>query len=84
MTDWARSQQTLIRQTDDLRQDRTRDHMVRTRNEWPFIASYVGEGTQEDPAQWVVSVSYSAGLNTLRDRIWQSLRSDAQIKTIEA
>ena|SRR5690349_6808455 len=59
--------------------------------------SYVGEGPQEDPAQWVVSVNYSAGLNPfrrlfhksheqafniLRDRIWQSLRSDAQIKII--
>jgi hypothetical protein len=60
--------------------------------------SYVGDGPQEDPAQWVVSVNHSAGLNPirrlfhkshdqafniLRDQIWQSLRSDGQIKIIE-
>jgi hypothetical protein len=61
--------------------------------------SYVGDGPQDDPAQWVISVDYSAGLNLfrwlfhksyqqaftlLRDRIWQSLRSDAEIKIIAA
>jgi hypothetical protein len=57
--------------------------------------SYAGDGPQEDPAQWVVSVDYSPGLNlisrlfnkshqkafaSLRDRIWQSLKSEAEIK----
>jgi hypothetical protein len=27
--------------------------------------SYAGDGPQEDPAQWVVSVDYSAGLNLI-------------------
>jgi len=61
--------------------------------------SYVGDGPQEDPAQWVISVDHSAGLNLirrlfrrshqqaftlLRDRIWQSAGSNADIKVIEA
>lgn len=60
--------------------------------------SYAGEGPQEEPAQWVVSVAYSAGLNLLRhiikpngkafgllrDRIWQSIRSNAALKIIDA
>jgi hypothetical protein len=61
--------------------------------------SYVGVGPQEPPAQWVVSVSYDAGLNLvkrlfhkpnpqvfaqLRDRVWQSLRSKSAIKIIES
>jgi hypothetical protein len=60
--------------------------------------SYAGDGPQENPAQWVISVDYSAGLNLirrlfhkpqqafalLRDRIWQSLRSNTEIKIIEA
>jgi len=60
--------------------------------------SYVGDGPQEPPAQWVVSVSYDAGLNfikrlfhkpdsrafvQLRDRVWQSLQSNSAIKPIE-
>ena len=28
--------------------------------------SYAGDGPQEDPAQWVISVDYSAGLNLIR------------------
>ena len=60
--------------------------------------SYAGDGPQENPAQWVISVDYSAGLNLirrlfhnpqqafalLRDRIWQSLRSNTEIKVIGA
>ena len=60
--------------------------------------SYAGEGPQEPPAQWVVSVSYDVGLNLikrlfhrpsskafaqLRDRIWQTLKSNSAIRTIE-
>jgi hypothetical protein len=59
--------------------------------------SYVGDGPQEEPAQWVVSVNSSVGLNVLkrvfyrshrqaftalRDRIWQLLKSNTNIKTI--
>jgi hypothetical protein len=59
--------------------------------------SYVGEGPQEEPAQWVVSINSGAGLNlikrvfynshqqtftALRDRIWQQLKSNTEIKTI--
>jgi hypothetical protein len=59
--------------------------------------SYVGDGPQEEPAQWVVSVNFSVGLNltklvfykshhqtftALRDRIWQVLNSNTEIKII--
>jgi len=61
--------------------------------------SYAGDGPQEDPAQWVISVDYSAGVNVfrrffhrshqqaltlLRDKIWQSVRSSPEIRIIEA
>lgn len=60
--------------------------------------SYVGEGPQEDPAQWVISVSYDAGLNLikrlfhrpsreafaqLRDRLWQVLRSNSGLRIVD-
>ena len=60
--------------------------------------SYVGDGPQEDPAQWIVSIDPSAGLNVfsrlfrnshrqafalLRDSVWQSLRSNSEIRIIE-
>jgi len=60
--------------------------------------SYAGEGPQEAPPQWVVSVSYDAGLNLirrlfhkpnsrafvqLRDRAWQTLRSTSAITIIQ-
>jgi hypothetical protein len=60
--------------------------------------SYVGDGPQVDPPQWVVSVDYSPGMNLirrlfhkshhqgfalLRDRIWQSLKSNSEIKIME-
>jgi hypothetical protein len=60
--------------------------------------SYVGVGPQEPPAQWVVSVSYDAGLNfikrlfhkpdseafaRLRDRVRHSLLSNSAIKSIK-
>ena len=61
--------------------------------------SYAGDGPQVGPAEWVVSVSYDAGLNlikrllrkpnarafdSLRERIWQVLRSNPAIRTIES
>ena len=61
--------------------------------------SYVGDGPQEAPAQWVVSVTYDPGLNLakrffhkpdqqalgqLRDRIRQILTSNSAIKTVTA
>jgi len=60
--------------------------------------SYVGDGPQEPPAQWVVSVSYDAGLNLvkrlfhrpdsqvftrLRNQVWQSLRANTAMRVIE-
>ena len=71
--------------------------LVSTTKESFFIAlSYVGNGPQEPPPQWVVSVCYG-GLNpfkrwsnpgsqtflALRDHIWQALRSDPRISVIE-
>ncbi len=56
-----------------------------------IAVSYVGDGPQEEPAQWVVSVSSGIGLNlskrlfqftALRDQIWQVLRSNTGIKAI--
>ena len=59
--------------------------------------SYVGDGPQEAPVQWVVSVTYDPGLNLakrffhkpdqqaigqLRDRIRQILTSNSAIKTV--
>jgi hypothetical protein len=64
---------------------------------WVAI-SYVGDGPQEPPAQWVISVNYDPGLNPikrffhkpdgralaeLRDRIWQTLAANNTIKTID-
>jgi hypothetical protein len=61
-----------------------------------LAVSYVGDGPQEAPAQWVVSVNYDPGLNLvervfrqpdrqafgqLRDHIWQILKSNNAIKT---
>jgi hypothetical protein len=60
--------------------------------------SYAGDGPQDPPAQWVVSVSYDAGLNfikrlfhkpdtqafaQLRNRVWQSVNSNNAISLIE-
>ena len=66
------------------------------RNDPLWIAcGYVGDGPQELPAEWVVSVSYDPGLNLfkrlfhnpdargfaqLRDCIWQILKSNSGIK----
>ena len=59
--------------------------------------SYVGDGPQEEPAQWVVSINYDAGLNVmkrlfhkpdtqafavLRERVWQAIGSNSAIKTL--
>jgi hypothetical protein len=61
--------------------------------------SYVGDGPQEAPAQWVISVAYDPGLNLikrlfhkpdrralglLRDRIRQVLASNRGIKMVSA
>jgi hypothetical protein len=61
--------------------------------------SYVGDGPQEPPAQWVVIVSHDAGLNLvrrlfhkpdrqalddIRDRVRQILASNSAIKMIHA
>jgi hypothetical protein len=60
--------------------------------------SYVGDGPTEEPAEWVISVAYDPGLNflkrlfhkvnasafsQLRDQVWKSIRSSADIKFIE-
>ncbi|HLZ13910.1 MAG TPA: hypothetical protein VKP58_15105 [Candidatus Acidoferrum sp.] len=76
---------------------------------WGFWASYektpfwvalsfVGNGPQDPPSQWVVTVAYDPGLNLmkrlfhkpnpqafaqLRDRIWEALKSEQRIKILE-
>jgi hypothetical protein len=59
--------------------------------------SYVGEGPQEEPAQWVISVDYDPGLNlikrlfhkpnwqalqNLRDHIRQAVTSNTAIRVV--
>jgi hypothetical protein len=59
--------------------------------------SYVGDGPQEAPAQWVISVNYDPGLNLLkrlvhrpdrgalqqlRDHVQQAVASNAAIKIV--
>ncbi|MFI4973556.1 MAG: hypothetical protein ACHP84_03340 [Caulobacterales bacterium] len=70
----------------------------RERDRFWIALSYVGDGPQEPPAQWVVSVSHDAGLNLmnrlihqpdphafamLRERVWQAIQSNPAIRTIE-
>jgi len=60
--------------------------------------SYVGDGPQEPPAQWVITVAYDPGLNVikrlvhrpdarafaeLRDRVWEVLRTNSAIRIVE-
>lgn len=71
-----------------------------SRGKDPFwiALSYIGDGPQEAPAQWVISVTYDPGLNLvrrmfhkpdpqaledLRDRIRQILASNSAIRTIK-
>lgn len=61
--------------------------------------SYVGDGPQDTPAQWVISVKFDPGLNLterlfhkpdhnvlgqLKTRVWQILASNGAIKTVKA
>lgn len=61
--------------------------------------SYCGEGPQEEPAEWVVSVHYDAGLNVIkrllhkpdqaafeevREHVWRSITSNAAITVIDS
>lgn len=65
---------------------------------WVAI-SYVGDGPQEPPAEWLISVRHNAGLNALkrifrkgppqefmrlRDAAWQSLRSNPAVRVLES
>jgi len=84
--------------TDPVQEDYGWGFWASHRGERFWIAlSYAGDGPQDDPAQWVISVDHSIGLNVmrrlfrkshqeafalLRDRIWQSLKSNAKIKII--
>lgn len=72
---------------------------IRREKESLWVAlSFVGDGPTEDPAQWVVSVSYDAGLNfvqrlfhkpdattfsTVRDQIFATLKTADGIKVID-
>ena len=63
---------------------------------WVAI-SYVGNGPQEAPAQWVISVDYDPGLNLikrlfhkpdrqaleqLREQVWKAVTSNTAIRTV--
>jgi len=67
------------------------------KNPFWVALSYVGDGPQEAPAQWVISVNYDPGLNLikrlfhrpdqhalqlLRDRVRQALTSNTEIRTV--
>jgi len=71
---------------------------ARGKDRFWIALSYVGDGPQEAPAQWIVSASYTPGLNIakrlfhkhveevlarLRDRIRQVLTSNSAVKVIE-
>jgi hypothetical protein len=71
---------------------------LRGKDRFWIALSYVGDGPQEAPAQWVISVNYDPGLNLvkrmfhrpdpqaheqLRDRVRQILASDSAIRTIK-
>ena len=70
----------------------------RDKDRFWIALSYVGDGPQETPAQWLISVSYSRGilarllfrhpapaiLEQLRDRVRQILTSNTAIKLIKA
>jgi hypothetical protein len=60
--------------------------------------SYVGDGPQEEPPQWVVSVNYDPGPNIikrifhkpdrqafaqLREQIWHAIQSNSAFRTLE-
>jgi hypothetical protein len=58
--------------------------------------SYVGEGPQEEPAQWIISVNESRGVikrlfgrsvqrvqTMLHERIWRAIAANPAIKTIK-
>jgi hypothetical protein len=70
----------------------------RGRDKFWVAISYVGDGPQEEPAEWVISVKYEQGLNVinrifhkpdpqsfvlLRDRIWQILGSNSGITIVD-
>ena len=70
----------------------------RAKDRFWIALSYVGNGPQEAPAQWVVSVTYDPGLNLvkrmfhkpdpqalegLRNRVRQIITSNSAIKTIK-
>ena len=80
---------------ESLQEDYGRGFEARHREGRFWIAlSYAGEGPQEEPAQWVVSIdsraglkrlfgkSYRAAFAALRDRIWQILASTPEINRI--
>ena|SRR5215831_20257201 len=65
---------------------------------WVAI-SYVGDGPQEPPAQWVISVNYDPGLNiikrlfhkpdvrelqNLRNKVYEAMTSNPAIKIVPA
>jgi len=67
------------------------------KNPFWVALSYVGDGPQEEPAQWVISVNYDPGLNlikrlfhkpdgkalqNLRDHIRQAVTSNTAIRVV--
>lgn len=71
----------------------------RAKDRFWIAFSYVGDGPQDVPAQWVISVSNDPGLNLvkrvfhkpdreafqqLRDRVWQAVTSNTGIRIVPA
>jgi hypothetical protein len=69
----------------------------RERDRFWVALSYVGEGPQEEPAKWVVSVSKPGVISKLfrrtdsesasqelREHIWSTLKSESAIQIVEA
>ena len=66
------------------------------KNRFWIALSYVGDGPQEEPAQWIISIHESRGvikrlfgrfdhhaLTMLRERAWRAIAANRAIKTIE-
>jgi hypothetical protein len=84
---------------DSIQEDYGWGFRVRRGKESFWVAlSYAGDGPTEEPAQWVVSITYDPGLNLIqrlfhkadatafsavRDRIFSALKSTDGIKVIE-
>lgn len=84
--------------SDPIQEDYGWGFWTSSKNDRFWVAiSYVGDGPQEAPAQWIISVNYDPGLNLikrlfhtpdrralgeLREHVLEAVRSSPAIKTV--